>query len=114
MTSDDDEDLSGFEEFIEEFEPEIQEKKKKGKNKFNSEINSYIDDEKKRLSKLSEFFHSKMKNADQYQQSSDLISKQKSFNRVCRERLNKRFQEEDSDFQKNLKQLFENHFKELN
>ncbi len=114
-SDDDGDELVGFQEFIQDNKPAVA-KKKKGKNRDQvqgPEMVTFIEDEISRLSRLSEFFDKKLQNSITFSPTEELIRKQDSFNILCRERLANNLTKLDSEFQKNLKNLFENHFKEL-
>lgn len=115
MSKNDGDDFSGFEDFLKsQTQPTPQRRAKTIKRDNGApELVTFIEDEINRLSKLSEFFEQKLRNSILYSQTEELIKKQKEHNRRCKSKLNEKLRSPSSEFQGNLKILFEAHFKDL-
>jgi hypothetical protein len=108
-----DDDLSGFSELLDNKKQAPKRKTSSSSKVETYELLTFIEDETNRLSKLCDFFDSKLKNSVQYSQTDEVIKRQNQHNRRLKDKLKNELEGKDSEFTKNLAHLFDSHFKEI-
>ncbi|MBL7666154.1 MAG: hypothetical protein JNM93_13545 [Bacteriovoracaceae bacterium] len=106
----------GFDEFLQETKiaPPSENRKKTSRNESSGlELLTFIEDEFRRLSKLCDFFDNKLRNSNMYSQTATLIAKQKDQNERTINSIVSEVNSPDSDLQKNIARMFDNHFKQI-
>ncbi|MGK0367898.1 MAG: hypothetical protein ACI9QD_001038 [Thermoproteota archaeon] len=110
--TDDEDDLIGFRDLFKD-EKGLQGPKRKRATTSSLELLSLLNHDSKRLDKLIQFFDFGLNNMTQFDQTQTLIQKQRDENFSHRSELYRVFRTKDSSMVKNLTDIFDNHFKEI-
>lgn len=110
-----DDNITGFAEYLESKKISLDKPSKPNPRAENTgpELLTFIEDEANRLNCLTNFFDKKLRNSTLYSQTEHLIQKQKNQNEYLRKNLVKVLDHKESELIKNLKSIFEHHFKSI-
>ncbi len=103
------EDLKGFEDFMEGQNDEVGQLKVQ-KRDGNFESYNFLENDSKRLNKVKNMMSQKIPFLSKYDQSSRLILEQKIEIEMLKNHLNEIFKLESSGYQKSLKEVFDSYF----
>jgi hypothetical protein len=105
-----DDDMVGFEDFIQHTQGDKVTRPKKKMNDGSFEFLTLLTDDQKRLDKISFLYQEKHVNLNKYSQDFSLQIKQEKFNHVLLRQIFQKINKPNSLFLKNMNRIFEQHF----